>query len=101
MSDSSLDRLRADIVIVNANEVLTCVPGSDNPAGRRTGTSVAIAGELILAVGQSEELAYLVDVADAKFIDASDKVVAPGFVDCHTHLVFGGSCLITAKIQID
>ncbi len=50
-----------------------------------------MAGEHILAVGPTAEVLAQVDAASAQVIDASGKIVAPGFVDSHTHLVFGGS----------
>jgi imidazolonepropionase len=84
-------RPRADLLITGAAEVLTCHAKEDDPIGRIRGGSVAVAGERILAVGPAGEVASRVDVAGARVVDASGKTVAPGFVDCHTHLVFGGS----------
>jgi imidazolonepropionase len=71
--------------------VLTCVTRPDDLIGRIAGASVAIAGERILAVGPATEVASQVDATSAHVIDATGKIVAPGFVDSHTHLVFGGS----------
>jgi len=42
-------------------------------------------------VGSSAEIES--KAADAEIIDARGKVVLPGFVDAHTHLVFGGNRL--------
>ena len=42
----------------------------------------------IAAVGQGEVPAEL--LAGAETIDACGKLVTPGLVDAHTHLVFGG-----------
>jgi imidazolonepropionase len=81
----------ATLVITGAAEVLTCTPTAKDPIGRKLGAWVAIAGERILAVGPRAEVEACADVTSAEFIDASDRIVAPGFVDCHTHLVFGGS----------
>ena len=45
----------------------------------------------ILARRSCNEVAANIDITDATILDASGKVVIPGFVDCHTHVVFGGS----------
>jgi len=82
---------RADLLISGAAEIITCRPDGNDPVGRIRGGSIAIAGERILAVGPAEEVASQIDDAGARVIDAARKVIAPGFVDCHTHLVFGGS----------
>ncbi|MBX6341298.1 MAG: imidazolonepropionase, partial [Thermomicrobiaceae bacterium] len=50
-----------------------------------------VRGERIVAVGPASEVAASVDRGAVRVIDAAGKVVLPGFVDCHTHLVFGGS----------
>jgi imidazolonepropionase len=91
MSTSSATVTPADLLIANAAEVLTCVPTPGDLVGRRPGASVAIAGERIVGVGPPAEIAQQVDTSSAEVMDASGKIVAPGFVDCHTHLVFGGS----------
>ena len=51
-----------------------------------------IDGERIVAVGTSSEIEKRLS-SDAEIIDASGKVVLPGFVDAHTHLVFAGNRL--------
>ena len=91
MAESKPHKPDADLVIAGATEVLTCVPSAGDLAGRREGVSVAIAGQRIVAVGSPAEVAEKVDTTSAEVIDASGKIVAPGFVDCHTHLIFGGS----------
>ncbi len=82
---------QADLLIANAAEVLTCLPASGDLIERIRGGSVAMAGERIIAVGTVAEVAAQADTSSAQVIDAAGKVVAPGFVDSHTHLVFGGS----------
>lgn len=91
MRNDPAPRPRADLLIAGAAEVLTCLPANGDLTGRLQNASVAVAGERILAIGPAVEVAAAVDVGTAEVIEAQGKVVAPGFVDCHTHLVFGGS----------
>ncbi len=85
------NRPKADLIVAGASELITCAPCGNDPLGRIAGGSVAVQGERIVAVGSTADVAARVDGSTAKVIDASGRVVAPGFVDCHTHLVFGGS----------
>jgi imidazolonepropionase len=53
---------------------------------------VAIENGKIVAVGKTSELKpKLKLLPHTKVIDAENQVVMPGFVDCHTHLVYAGS----------
>ncbi|MBK7581879.1 MAG: imidazolonepropionase [Myxococcales bacterium] len=88
----------ADLLIVNAAEVVTCAGFSDRPARGadqavvrviRDG-AVAIAKGRILAVGASDRLRREHHVDEDQVLDAAGGIVLPGFVDCHTHLVFAG-----------
>ncbi|MGE7988491.1 imidazolonepropionase [Lysinibacillus fusiformis] len=89
------------ILIKNANEVITL---KNNVRGPRTKVqmreiaivengSVLIEEDRIVAVGVFEQLEadFPELVKKANTIDASGKVVMPGLVDCHTHLVHGGT----------
>lgn len=89
--ESLATKPRADLLIVHAVDVLTCVPRGADRIGRIRDGAIAIAGERIIAVGTTADVNAAVDAANARIIDASGKIVAPGFVDSHTHLVFGGS----------
>ena len=82
----------ADLLVRGASEVVTCDDSAGPwPGGRVRRGAVAVAGERILAVGSESEVVAAVDAAAAHVVDAGGGVVAPGFVDAHTHLVFGGS----------
>lgn len=70
------------------------------PAGPRRGPalrelglvpngSVLVRGGVIVAAGPSRTVDRLADLRRARVIEAAGKVVMPGFVDCHTHLVCG------------
>lgn len=81
-------------LFVNASQVVTCAGpararrGAEmNDAGVRTGVAVAVHNGVIEAV---EPLADLRSrFADASEIDCRGGVLVPGFVDSHTHGVFG------------
>lgn len=87
----------ADLLIENASELLTIRGGTEKPLlGRsmrdlgiiRDG-SVAIRKGRVIAVGKTEKIKE--EIESSEVIDASERVVMPGFVDPHTHLVFAGS----------
>ncbi len=80
----------ADLIIANASELVTCSLKGNAFEVINNGW-LAISGERIVAVGKENAVAPLLDKNKTKLIDAAGKVVAPGFIDCHTHLVFGGS----------
>jgi len=88
----------ADVLIKNASELVTARGAGGGPKTKeamadlgiiRNG-AVAINGEEIVAVGETDEVLAAITRATT-VIDATDRIVLPGFVDCHTHLVFGGS----------
>ncbi|MBC8249631.1 MAG: amidohydrolase family protein, partial [Anaerolineales bacterium] len=86
--------LRIDLLIHNAAQLLTLASagpkrGADmGELGIIENGAVAVKGGLIALVGPTSEVREQVTAAEE--IDASGKVVMPGFVDPHTHLVFAG-----------
>jgi len=90
----------ADLIITNANELLTLSGNSIRPKtgkqmddlGIIKNGAVAISKDKIIACGNPDEvLEDVLKTSDTVEINASNKVVMPGFIDCHTHLVFAGS----------
>ncbi len=84
-----------DLIIHSANQVLT-LAGAAPRRGQSQGDlailrngAVAIGGDKILAVGATLDLLGLAD-AHTRTINAEGKIVLPGFVDAHTHVVFAG-----------
>nr|WP_222705386.1 imidazolonepropionase [Kurthia senegalensis] len=61
--------------------------------GLQQDVSILIEGTQIKMIAPLKEIEqqYPSLVADAEVIDASGKIVMPGLVDCHTHLVHGGT----------
>lgn len=87
-----------DIVILNAGELLTMVPTrneeeeTDNPLGIITDGAVAIKDGKIISVGKTNDVISEIEFSkDTVRIDANKKVVMPGFVDPHTHVIFKGT----------
>ncbi len=84
------------LLLTSASQLLT-MGGLDTPRtsgamrelGIIEGGSVAVSGSRIAGVGAEEELRERFRVGSgARVIDCRGKVVAPGFVDPHTHPVF-------------
>jgi imidazolonepropionase len=88
----------ADVLIKNASELVTARGAKDSPKTKEgmqelgiiKNGALAIHRKEIVAVGETDEvLATIRRVGTV--VDATDRIVLPGFVDCHTHLIFSGS----------
>lgn len=82
------------LLLVNASEVVTCAgPARARrgiemaDAGVRTGVGVALQDGRVVAVEPDEALRRR--VPGAREVDCNRGVIAPGFVDSHTHAFFG------------
>ena len=84
-------RPRVDLVVRGAAEVLTCVPRGPDLLGSVPNGVVAVTGSEIVVVGSAAPVEARVDTSGAEVVEVAGGIVAPGFVDSHTHLVFGGS----------
>jgi imidazolonepropionase len=76
------DRLLTDC------HVLTMVAAPDNPLGLIRNAAIGIHEGRIVRVGRRTELA---GTRAAEVVPMGGALVTPGLVDCHTHLVFGGT----------
>ncbi|MBT3393255.1 MAG: imidazolonepropionase [Elusimicrobiaceae bacterium] len=86
---------KIDSLIINSSMLITPL-GKTAKTGKDAGVlkqikngAVAINDGKILEVGTTEKLTkkYITE----QTIDAKNGLIMPGFVDCHTHLVYGGS----------
>ena len=88
--------MNVDLLIIHAAQLLTIPTHDGGPQrGRRLGDlglvedgALAIAGERIVAAGSTGDLATRFQAG--RVIDATGRVVMPGFVDPHTHAVWAG-----------
>lgn len=84
-----------DLIIHSAAQLLT-IAGDAPKRGETQGDlgiiengAVGIRDGMIVAVGATDEI-KAVATSETRLIDASGRVVLPGFVDAHTHVVFAG-----------
>jgi imidazolonepropionase len=84
------------LLVTNTSQIVTLA----GPAGPRTGNELSelaiipnaamlVADNRIVAVGPPAEIESR--TADAEVFDAGGRLVTPGFVDAHTHLIFAGN----------
>lgn len=83
-------------LIRHASELVTC-GGKAPKRGREMRDiglikdgAVLMCGGRIEAVGTTEEVEAGADLEECQIIEAEGKTVLPGFVDSHTHFIFGG-----------
>ena len=79
------------ILLKNCRELLTVEENAKDLIGLKKNTSLLIENERIKKIGTYEDLKKEISLNNFQEIDCSDKVVMPGYVDCHTHLIFGES----------
>ncbi len=102
--------MKIDLLIKNANQVITVAGGSEKPKTKQAMSDVgiieqgaiAISQGMIIACGLYEEVVKSGVVTEETItIDATGKTVLPGFVDPHTHLVFAGSRENELEMRLD
>jgi imidazolonepropionase len=76
------DRLLTDC------HVMTMVPNGDDPLGVIRNAAIGIHEGRIVRIGRRTDLA---GTRAAEIVPLGGGWVTPGLVDCHTHLVFGGT----------
>ena len=84
------------LAVVHASQLVTLAGPNRPRVGRELGDPGIIRdGGLLISDGKIEMVVSgdELDTADADILDASGKIVLPGFVDAHTHLVFAGNRL--------
>jgi len=91
---------KVTLLIKNAKQLLTLSSYKKGPRSEKEmedlglieGGAVAVSGKKIVAVGKTKEVLSQIKIdKKTKIIDAKEKAVLPGFVDSHTHPVFGAT----------
>jgi len=85
-----------NLIIKDAAELVTC-SGNQAKSGKDMsdlqliqGGTLVIKEGIITHVGPADEVMCQVEEEEYEIINAAGKSVLPGFVDSHTHFVFGG-----------
>lgn len=86
-----MDKIKVDLLLAHCSKLLTCCENAEDMVGKINDGWVAVKDGRIVAVGSRENVLEKITCDDNDVIDCKGKVVLPGFVDAHTHLVFGGS----------
>ena len=87
---------KGNIIIKNATQLVTCSGFSAKKGKEMSNLSVIENGTVIITdgiityVGKDANCPPLSDFPDHEVVDATGKAVLPGFVDSHTHFIFGG-----------
>lgn len=93
-----------DLLIINAAQIATCA--ADGPKrgaalqdpGLLHDGAIAVQAGRITAVGQTADIRAR--YTGRRMIDAAGRAVCPGFVDPHTHLVYGGDRVHEFEMRI-
>ncbi len=97
--------MKADLIINNIGQLVTCASngfakkGSEmQNVGIIENGAIAIGNGEIVGVGNSVEISEKFE--SEHIFDAHKKVVTPGFVECHTHIVFAGDRINEFELRI-
>ena len=88
--------MSGNIIILNASQVVTCSGFSAKGGKEMSNLSIIPDGAVVVEngtitfVGAQSEVEDSIDTDHFTVVDASNRSVLPGFVDSHTHFVFGG-----------
>ncbi len=97
--------MQVDSIIYNAAQLVTCRSDGKLKKGAAMqdlgiieNGAIAVKDGKISAVGKTDEILH--DFQAEIVIDAQHRVVCPGFVECHTHIVFAGNRLDEFELKI-
>lgn len=87
----------SQVVTVNSNGKLFKRGNELNDIGVLENHSVVIENDLIKDVLPSFSI---INLSDNKVLDLSGKIILPGLIDCHTHIVYAGSRANEFKLKL-
>ncbi|MFL6467686.1 MAG: amidohydrolase family protein, partial [Pyrinomonadaceae bacterium] len=94
-----------DLIVKNIGQLVTCASGGRPKRGADMldvglieKGALAIADGKFVGLGKSDEITR--DFQAGEVIDAKGRVVCPGFVDPHTHIIYAGNRLDEFELKI-
>ncbi len=99
MSAAGKEKQEVDLIVHSIGELASSI-ASDEPLHgaemsnmmRINDAAIAVADGLIVHCAEAEQVLSSCRLKEGgKFVDAEKRVMIPGFVDPHTHLIFGGN----------
>ncbi|MEN1758982.1 imidazolonepropionase [Anoxynatronum sibiricum] len=85
-----------NLIIINAAQLVTCSGNTAKKGAAMKDLGIIENGALVIEdgiitrAGSTETVMADIDKSHYEVVDAAGKAVLPGFVDSHTHFVFGG-----------
>ncbi len=73
--------------------------GGDHPYGMIEVGAIAVEGSQIVWVGRQSELPET--YSEWQHIDYGDRLITPGLIDCHTHVVFSGNRAVEFEMRLN
>src|SRR3954471_11035515 len=97
--------MNSDLIVYNIGQLVTCASSGKPKRGAEMSDvgiiekgALAIGDGKVVGIGRSDEI--LREFSGAETIDVERRVVCPGFVDPHTHIVFAGNRLDEFELRI-
>lgn len=79
------------LILKNCKELLTMKKNETDLIGLKKNISVLIENKTIKKIGDYEDIVKEIGKKEYLEINCENRVVLPGYIDCHTHLIFGES----------
>ena len=88
--------MNGNLIVENAAQLVTCSGFAAKTGDQMSDLGILEKGAVVIEAGTVQFVGYTVDLPgtinrdDFTIIDGTGKAVLPGFVDAHTHFIFGG-----------